>query len=1003
MHNAGVSQAVFNVPVCGLWSLHPSGPAAGRHATFRAWNGTHSGCDNVAEPHAGKARWKVSRRPRAPPRAQPCPSTPQLNTLFDHNGISNLDSIKHGIFEVFVMAVQVIDVRFEHHPDGFGIGTAAPRLSWRFAHGESLAQSWHQTAYEVEISRTPEGKPQSSRVDSNNSILNPWPFHPLASRERASVRVRAFGTSEVDGHKSEPSPTEWTSWHTVEASLLQRSDWTANFITSPIEEPKDKPHRPMLFRKSFDAQAGRRARARLYITSLGVYEARINGRRVGDLQMTPGWTSYRHRLQYQVFDVTELVQDGGNSIVVEVAEGWYAGRLTWGEGVRNFYGDKLAVLAQLEIEQEDGTAQRILSDDSWETHQSALVTSELYDGEVYDASQEPALSETGGWQPSCKLDFPSTALVSPDVPPVRVTQRVSPVDIFRSKSGKTLIDFGQNLVGKVEIKSLQKPEGHVLKIRHAEVLEHGELGTRPLRNARAEDTVIFSKQPLQNWTPRFTFHGFRYAQLEGWSLDDATPPTKDNITALVMHSDMQRTGHFHCSHDLVNQLHSNVVWSMRGNFLSIPTDCPQRDERLGWTGDIQVFAPTASYLYRSAGLLANWLQDVAAEQLLDNAGTVPLVVPDVLGTTTWPRVPQAIWDDVAILLPWTLYQWSADAAVLRRQYPSMRTHLDSAVRRGPDGLWDPSLWQLGDWLDPNAPPREPGLARTDGTLVADAYLVHVTHVLSRISAIIGEPGDAATYREQHAALKRAFAHKYIAPSGLLVGDSQTALALALCFSLHPSPEQARAAAARLARLVQYAKFRVATGFAGTPLVLHALSRTGRAPLAYRMLLEEKCPSWLYPVAMGATTVWERWDSMLPDGSVNPGEMTSFNHYALGSVAAWLHGVVGGVEVLEVGWRAFRVGPVAGGTVRSAEVRFESPVGVVEVAWRLVEVEGEEGEKFIVKVDVPPNARALVVLPGQGDEEGEWVGSGRYVREGRFEAPGEWPPKAMYTQFQEGLE
>ncbi|EKG16231.1 Bacterial alpha-L-rhamnosidase [Macrophomina phaseolina MS6] len=904
------------------------------------------------------------------------------------------------------MSVQLIDVRFEHHPDGFGIGTATPRLSWRFSHGKTPAENWQQSGYTVEISRQEGTQTHSFHVESSESVLNPWPTKPLTSRERVSVRVRAFGASERDGHQPDPAPTEWSHWHVVEAGLLQRSDWTGNFIVSPLEEPKDKPHRPVLFRKSFDSPATKEARAWLYITSLGVYEAHINGRRVGDLQMTPGWTSYRHRLQYQVFDVTELIQEGKNTIGVEVSEGWYAGRLTWGKGIRNFYGDKLATLVQLEIQTKDGVNQRIVSEESWKTHQSDLIMSELYDGEVYDARQHlqgwtsPTFIEGSNWKPSCILEFPNILLFAPDVAPVRVTQSVQSREIFRSRSGKTLVDFGQNLVGKVQIKLLHKPEGHTVKIRHAEVLEHGELGTRPLRNARAEDTVIFSNQPLKDWAPRFTFHGFRYVQLEGWSLDDDVPPSTENIAALVMHSDLVRTGQFSCSNDLVNRLHENVVWSMRGNFLSIPTDCPQRDERLGWTGDIQVFSPTASYLYQSAGFLSNWMQDVAAEQG-DMDGIVPLVVPDVLGTTSWPSVPQAVWDDVAILVPWVLYQWSGDVEIVRRQYSSMRVYLDTSIRRGDDGLWDPDLWQLGDWLDPNAPPREPGLARTDGTLVADAYLVYVTGIMAKISDAVERPQETVLYQKQHDDLKAVFADKYIAPSGLLVGDSQTALALALAFSLHgeSNPKQVRTAADRLARLVRYSKFRVSTGFAGTPLVLHALSSTDHIQLAYRMLLEEQCPSWLYPVTMGATTIWERWDSMLPDGSINPGEMTSFNHYALGSVANWLHTVVGGIRPLEPGWKKFLVSPVPGGTLTNAEVKFESPYGLVEAKWKL-----DDGHtRFVLRLNVPPNTTALLVLPGQKAEEGVWIGSGSHVREASFKAPGNWPPKAMYTQFQEGLE
>ncbi|KAL1858856.1 hypothetical protein Daus18300_009854 [Diaporthe australafricana] len=914
--------------------------------------------------------------------------------------------------------VKVTSLRFDHHPDTdpLGVGTAEPRLSWSFA-GEG--KNWKQTSSELEISKPGQPDKEHVRVDkTNGSLFIPWPSTPLKSRETASLRVKATGT----GDEGE-STTEWTKQQHVEAGLLKRSDWNAKFITSTQQTPKDKPHRPILFRSpvfQVDTKdkiaGGQKPRARLYITALGVYEAHINGTRVGDLQMTPGWTSYNHRLPYQVFDVTDhLDWTSQNVLGVEVAEGWYAGRLTWVKGVRNVYGNQLGVLAQLEIQQPDGSViQQVISDESWSTHTSSLVTSELYDGEVYDMRDDlssdwrtASFDQTQSWEKAVPVEFgwDKVSLISPDVPVVRVTESVKPKKIFKSKSGKTLIDLGQNLVGKIQIlEPLKFNEGHTIKLNHAEVLENGELGTRPLRSAGAQDTIVFGNgSTLKDWTPRFTFHGFRYVELEGWTLDDtASPPTAENIVALVIHSDMTRTGHFECSNSLVNQLHSNVVWSMRGNFLSIPTDCPQRDERLGWTGDIQVFSPTASFLYSSGGFLANWLQDLAVDQN-DVGGVVPVVIPDVLtGRSDWPNEPQAVWDDVAIILPWVIHQWTGDADVLRRQLPSMQTYIDKSIRRDPKNgvLWDPTLWQLGDWLDPNAPPSEPGLARTDGTLVADAYLVYVTGLMAKISTVIGEKTLAAKYQDDHTRLKAAFQATYVASSGLVVGDSQTALALALCFSLHSSPDQVRNASGRLARLVKYSKYRVSTGFAGTPLVLHALSQNkDHVQLAYRMLLEKECPSWLYPVSMGATTTWERWDSMLPDGAINPGEMTSFNHYALGSVASWLHEVVGGISMLEPGWKKFKVAPVPGGDLTSANVKFESPTGTISVTWK---VSSDDGGKLKLVVNVPPNTEALVVLPGQkdGGGEGSWVGSGPHGFDVAYEAPGKWPPRAMLTQFRE---
>ncbi|KXH64607.1 hypothetical protein CSAL01_09495 [Colletotrichum salicis] len=466
--------------------------------------------------------------------------------------------------------------------------------------------------------------------------------------------------------------------------------------------------------------------------------------------------------------------------------------------------------------------------------------------------------------------------VASSFPPVRTTETVKPSKVFADINGKTLVDFGQNLVGKLFIPKLAKPDGHRLTIRHAEVLENGQLGTRPLRAAKATDTIVFGGgRVIENWSPHFTYHGFRYVELDGWGGVDL-----DSLSAVVMHMHMQRTGFFSCSNEDVNALHRNVVWSMRGNFVSIPTDCPQRDERLGWTGDIQIFSPTASFLYNCAGMLSNWMRDVLLDQK-DAGGIVPLVVPNVMKDGPWPSVPQAVWDDVVVL----------------------------SIKRGDDGLWDPSLWQLGDWLDPDAPPAEPGLVRTDGTLVADAYLVHVTGIVSQVASIIDLPSDADDLASEHKRLKQPFQDKYITKAGFIVADSQTALALALLFDLHETPAQREAAAARLARLVRYSKFRVSP-----PVSLHA----------YRMLLETGCPSWLYPIRMGATTVWEGWDSMLEDGTINPGEMTSLNHYALGSVANWMHAGIGGLSPLDAGRKRFRVRPQLGGDLRHASVEFLSP-------------------------------------------------------------------------------
>ncbi|KAL4934277.1 glycoside hydrolase family 78 protein [Aspergillus undulatus] len=874
---------------------------------------------------------------------------------------------------------------FEQHPTGFGIGSPSPRISWRFIATQSTAANWRQSAYEIEVIR--DDKSETYRVDSAESVLVPWPSQPLQSREIANVRVRSFGGPE-DG------PTEWSSWSNVESGLLSPEDWSAHAITGSIKQ-EDGPLRPVRFKKTFTLPTVSLRRARLYVTSLGVFQAYINGKPVGDHCMAPGWTSYHDRLNYEVFDVASFLEDGGETtIAVEVGEGWYATRLGFHGGKRFIYGDELAVFAQLELDSGAGEPPVVVATDStWQSHRSAIIRSEIYDGEVYDAREDQddwMVSSSSGWESVREIALPPTQLVAPNAPPVRVTEVVNPIEIIRTPSGKVVLDFGQNLVGRVRIRSFKKPEGHSVVLSHAEVLENKELGTRPLRVAKAQDEIISAGHEIRDWAPWFTFHGFRYVQVDGWSPEDTEMPlTLQSLVAEVMHTDLKRSGWFMCSHEMINKLHQNALWSMRGNFLSVPTDCPQRDERMGWTGDLQIFAPSASFLYNTGGMLSDWLQDLSAEQLAQPNAIPPLVVPNVIAESFWPTFPQAVWDDITVILPWTLYQSYGDINILRRQYPSMTAYIDRGVQRGPDGLWDDTLFQLGDWLDPTAPPDQPGNSRTDGTLVADAYLVYITGLVARISSILNENQNASRYETDQRTLKFRFQTKYISPSGLLIGDTQTALSLALVFNLHDDTQQAAAAGERLARLVRISKFRVSTGFAGTPVITHALTKAGHQQLAYRMLQESTCPSWMYPITMGATTLWERWDSMLPDGSINPGEMTSFNHYALGSIINWLHKTVAGVSSVSPGWREILVQPLPGGTVRSAEVVYETVYGRLECRWEV-----KDGDRFRLELVVPPNSEAMVVLPGGGREEGKVVGSGRYTFETTFDSQAGWPPKAL---------
>jgi len=901
-------------------------------------------------------------------------------------------------------SVRITSVSFEHHSTGLGIGHATPRISWRFASDGGL-QNWSQESYEIQIVDRNNVEIKTYHLESSQSVLVPWPHQPLQSRHSVFVKVRSHGKAVDATGNATKIDSEWSSPELVEAALLDQGDWTAKLTTSTIKEDnEDGPRRPLRFRKVFplSEQSGAISKARLYITAQGVYEAFINGQRVGTEELAPGWTSYNHRLLYSTFDVTSSLVSGQSNIFgVEVGEGWFAGRIGFGKKKRCLYGDRLAFIAQLEVVYESGDRYTLVSDNSWKSHLSATTRAENYNGEDYDTREEQdgwnsdINADEQSWTPTEELAFPSASILAAEIPPIRAMERLSPLKIFKSKSGKTLVDFGQNLVGKLEVRLPAAPtDGHQVTFKHAEVLEHDELGTRPLRGAKATDNVLLSQKQAATWSPKFTFHGFRYAQIEGWPTDDAMP-SKDDLTAVALYSDMKRTGWFSCSDSLVNKLHDNVLWSMKGNFVSLPTDCPNRDERLGWTGDIQVFAPTANFLYDTKGFLKNWLEDLSAEQLNDtDNGIPPLVVPDAIGNTLGP---QCAWHDVAVLTPWDMYQASGDLEFLRRQYPSMKAWVDKGIGRGPNGLWDQNIWQLSDWLDPTAPPEEPGAARTDCVLVADAYLVRVLDTIAKASQLLGESADAERYAKDALNIRKTFAQEYITPSGLLAGDTQTAYAMGICFGLFDGQNQRKKAAGRLSHLVHDAKYRIGTGFVGTPLMCHALSDTGNYQLAYKMLLEQSCPSWLYPITMGATTIWERWDSTVPDGTINPGAMTSFNHYALGSVAHWLHKDVGGLDFITPGWQSIKVRPLPGGTLTSANAEYEGPYGRIECAWKLNADDGS----FSMTVVVPPNSSAEVVLPCDLKEDGEGeksttVGSGTHEFSCAYK-PADYPPQSEYKR------
>lgn len=841
--------------------------------------------------------------------------------------------------------VKLAQLLCENRPDPVGLDVAQPRFSWQL---QSDARNVTQSAYEIKVTTGKTTVWSTHKVLSSQSVMVPYEGSALASAKKYQWQVRVWDqTGKVSA---------WSSPASFVTGLFQKEDWKANWIEADFTE--DSINRPaQYFRKLFIASK-KIVSATAFITSHGMYEAQLNGKRIGDAYLTPGWTSYKTRLQYQVYDVTSMVNQGANAIGVMVGNGWYRGFLAWGDN-KNIYGKKLGVLCQILLTYADGSTSVVVSDDSWKSSVGAILSVEIYHGETYDARAEKTGWSTvayndSDWAGVKTATYSFDNLIATYNEPVKKHETFSPVKIFTTPKGEKVIDFGQNLVGWVNLKTSGKA-GDKIVIQHAEVLDkQGNFYTENLRAAKATATFILKGGERESLESHFTFYGFRYIKVEGYS-GELKP---DDFTAVALYSDMPQNGNFSSSNALINQLQHNIQWGQRGNFLDVPTDCPQRDERLGWTGDAQAFSRTASFNFGVNDFFAKWLKDITADQLPN--GSVPFVVPNVLGPGASGSTG---WADVATIIPWNMYLAYGDKRILENQYGSMKAWVDFMTKNSKNNLWNVGF-HFGDWLfyrpfDDN----DGSSAVTDKYLIAQCFYAHSTQLLINAANVLGNSDDAATYTALLDKIKAAFLKEYLTPNGRLVSGTQTAYVLALNFDMLPENLREQAVERLVANIKQYGNH-LSTGFLGTPYLCHVLSRFGKTDMAYTLLLQESYPSWLYPVKMGATTIWERWNGIRTDGSFEPASMNSFNHYAYGAIGDWMYRVVAGLDTYldGPGYQHIKVQPVIGGTLTSAAATLKTYYGVAGSSWKL------EGDNLLMDVTIPANTHATVHLPASGTDK-----------------------------------
>ncbi|MDO4272980.1 MAG: family 78 glycoside hydrolase catalytic domain [Eubacteriales bacterium] len=845
--------------------------------------------------------------------------------------------------------LRITEILMDYENSQVGI-THVPQFGWVL---ESDKRNVIQDSYELEIAKdicfTDKIYASGKVLSSASAQVKPEGI-TLSSMQYYYVRVKVSAAGEE---------TEWTQTSFV-TGLMDNKEWKASFITAEQESDGDD-SKGTYVRKAFQVK-GPVKEAFVCTTALGLYNFYVNGKKVGTDELTPGWTSYLKHLCYQTYDVTEYIKEGSNGMGAMLAAGWFKGLMGF-EGLekrRNHYGKNAAFLAQMVIRYEDGTEETLVTDDTWTGADSPVVFAEIYDGEVYDARKEiPGWAEAGepagDWNRVRVVDYDFSVLTGQSNGKVSEIEEVKPKRIFRTPEGDTVIDFGQNMSGHIQVTAKGKA-GDVIELHCFEVLDAaGNVYLDNLRGVKQAVKYTFAREEEIVYKPSFTFMGFQYAKIVSFPGE----PALGNFTVYTLHSKMEPTGTFECSNPDLNQLAHNILWGLKSNFVDVPTDCPQRDERLGWTGDAQIFCRTACFLMNTYSFYSKWLKDVEADQTPE--GGVAHVVPDIVSGNegdNWllkqGSHSAAAWADVAVINPWTMYLTFGDKEILKEQYESMKGWISFMETHAVDYIWNYKL-QFGDWVALDA---EEGsyFGATPNDLTCTAYFAYSTGLFAKIAEILGKTEDAEKYQALYEKIVDKFQRTFFDENGIMTAQTQTAHIVALYFGLTPE-EYKEKTINGLLKLLEKENGHLVTGFVGTPYFCHALSQNGHVKEAYDLLLKDDFPSWLYQVKMGATTVWEHWDGMKPDGTMWSPDMNSFNHYAYGAIGEWMVRVAAGLEIDESnpGYKHSVIYPRLGGSLDYLKAEYKSVYGSVKSGWE------DQGDKAVLRVSVPVNTTATICL------------------------------------------